>query len=151
LASAIALAQAGMHVLIAGRREAVLAEACEALRLTLAEGLEERWARHEATGRHVQAAVRERGFDLVADPAHQLPHLTAVRVPDGIDGKRVQQRLLDEHGIEVGGGLGPDAPPMWRIGTMGVNASIEVADRVLAALDAVLTDEPVPRVAQPAS
>jgi alanine-glyoxylate transaminase/serine-glyoxylate transaminase/serine-pyruvate transaminase len=95
----------------------------------------------------VQAAVAARGFELVADPAHQLPHLTAVRVPDGVDGKRVQQRLLDEHGIEVGGGLGPDAPPMWRIGTMGVNARIDVADRVLAALDAVLADERIPQPA----
>jgi alanine-glyoxylate transaminase/serine-glyoxylate transaminase/serine-pyruvate transaminase len=119
----------------------------EALRLTLAEGLEERWARHEETGRHVQAAVRARGFDLIADPAHQLPHLTAVRVPNAIDGKRVQQRLLAEHGIEVGGGLGPDAPPMWRIGTMGVNARIDVADRVLAALDAALAEDRVPHPA----
>jgi alanine-glyoxylate transaminase / serine-glyoxylate transaminase / serine-pyruvate transaminase len=114
----------------------------QALRHMLEEGIEARWARHEQAGRHLQAAVRERGFDLVADPDHQLPHLTAVRVPDGVDGKRVQQRLLDEHGIEVGGGLGPDAPPMWRIGLMGPNASIAVADRVLAALDVVLADEP---------
>jgi alanine-glyoxylate transaminase / serine-glyoxylate transaminase / serine-pyruvate transaminase len=54
----------------------------------------------------------------------------------------VQQRLLDEHGIEVGGGLGPDAPPMWRIGLMGPNASTAVADRVLAAFDSVLASEP---------
>ena len=82
----------------------------QALRHTLEEGLAARWTRHEQAGRHLQAAIRERGFDLLADPDHQLPHLTAVRVPEGIDGKRVQQRLLDEHGIEVGGGLGPDAP-----------------------------------------
>jgi alanine-glyoxylate transaminase/serine-glyoxylate transaminase/serine-pyruvate transaminase len=56
----------------------------------------------------------------------------------------VQQRLLDEHGIEVGGGLGPEAPPMWRIGLMGPNASTDVADRVLAAFDAVLAGEPAP-------
>jgi aspartate aminotransferase-like enzyme len=30
---------------------------------------------------------------------------------------------------------------MWRIGLMGVNASVEVADRVLAGLDAVLAEE----------
>ena len=114
----------------------------EALRRTLEEGLEARWARHERAGRHLQAAIRDRGFDLIADPDRQLPSLTAVRVPDSIDGKRVQQRLLDEYGIEVGGGLGPDAPPMWRIGLMGVNASVEIADRVLEALDAVLADEP---------
>ena len=114
----------------------------QALRRTLEEGLQATWARHEKAGRHLQAAVRERGFDLLADADHQLPHLTAVRVPEGIDGKRVQQRLLDEHGIEIGGGLGPDAPPMWRIGLMGPNASIDVADRVLEALDAVLAREP---------
>lgn len=113
----------------------------EALRHTLEEGLEARWARHEQVGRALQSALRERGLELVADPAHQLPHLTAVRVPDGIDGKRVQVRLLEEHGIEVGGGLGPSAPPMWRIGTMGVNASHEVLDRLLGAFDAVLADE----------
>ena len=114
----------------------------QALRHTLAEGLEARWARHEEAGRHLQRKVRERGFELLADADHQLPHLTAVRVPDGVDGKRVQQRLLDEHGIEVGGGLGPDAPSMWRIGLMGPNASIEVADRVLAAFDTVMAGEP---------
>ena len=30
---------------------------------------------------------------------------------------------------------------MWRIGLMGRNASVETADRVLAALDAVLAGE----------
>lgn len=114
----------------------------EALRCVLEEGLERRWARHAEVGKHVQQALHQRGFTLLADVNHQLPHLAAVCVPDGLDGKRVQSRLLDEHGIEVGGGLGPDAPPMWRIGTMGVNATIDVADRVLSALDAVLSDEP---------
>jgi alanine-glyoxylate transaminase/serine-glyoxylate transaminase/serine-pyruvate transaminase len=113
----------------------------EALRHTLEEGLEARWARHELAGRHFQAAIRERGLELLADPDYQLPHLTAVRVPNGLDGKRVQHRLLFEHGIELGGGLGPDAPAMWRIGLMGPNASVEVADRVLAALDTVLAHE----------
>ncbi len=115
----------------------------QALRHALDEGLEARWARHEEAGRYLQQEVRSRGYDLLADPDHQLPQLTAVRVPEGIDGPRVQKRLLDEHGIEIGGGLGPDAPPMWRIGLMGPNASPAVADRVLAALDSVLADEPV--------
>jgi alanine-glyoxylate transaminase/serine-glyoxylate transaminase/serine-pyruvate transaminase len=48
-------------------------------------------------------------------------------------------RLLREHNIEVGGGLGPDAPPIWRVGLMGVNAHREAADRVLEAFDSVLT------------
>jgi alanine-glyoxylate transaminase/serine-glyoxylate transaminase/serine-pyruvate transaminase len=114
----------------------------EALRLLLEEGLEARWARHAEAGGHLQRELRERGLELLADPEHQLAPLTAVRVPDGIDGKEVQGRLLREHGIEVGGGLGPSAPAMWRIGLMGGNATIETADRVLAALDEVLANDP---------
>lgn len=110
----------------------------EALRLVFEEGLEARWERHAEAGSYLQRELRGRGFELLADEDHQLPQLTAVRVPDGVDGKEVQLRLLSEHGIEVGGGLGPAAPPIWRIGLMGGNATLEVADRVLEALDAVV-------------
>jgi alanine-glyoxylate transaminase / serine-glyoxylate transaminase / serine-pyruvate transaminase len=110
----------------------------EALRRVVDEGLEARWARHAAAGAYLQAALRERGLELLADPHRQMAPLTAVRVPLGVDGKTVQARLLNEHGIEIGGGLGPDAPPMWRIGLMGRNATIATAKRVLAGLDEVL-------------
>ena len=43
----------------------------------------------------------------------------AIKVPEGIDGKEIQTRILREHGIEVGGGLGPKAPPIWRVGPDG--------------------------------
>ena len=119
----------------------------EALRGVLVEGLEERWARHAEAAEHLQAEVESRGLELLADADHRLAPLTAVRVPEGVDGKAVQGRMLREHGIEIGGGLGPDAPAMWRIGLMGRNASIETADRVLAALDAALVEEAAPALA----
>jgi alanine-glyoxylate transaminase/serine-glyoxylate transaminase/serine-pyruvate transaminase len=119
----------------------------EALRRVLTEGLEACWGRHAEAAAHLQGAVESRGLELLADPDHRLAPLTAVRVPKGLDGKAVQTRMLREHGIEIGGGLGPDAPAMWRIGLMGQNASIEAADRVLAALDAVLAEERAPALA----
>ena len=99
-----------------------------------------RWlkARPESSGK--LGAI---GFCFGGGIVNQL----AVRVPEGLDGKAVQGRMLREHGIEIGGGLGPDAPAMWRIGLMGRNASVETADRVLGALDAVLADSPVAAVA----
>jgi alanine-glyoxylate transaminase/serine-glyoxylate transaminase/serine-pyruvate transaminase len=108
------------------------------IRLALEEGLEARWARNADAGRYFQEEIRSRSYELLADPDHQLVELTAVKVPEGVDGKEVQTRILREHGIEVGGGLGPKAPPIWRVGLMGVNAHRETADRVLAAFDAVL-------------
>jgi alanine-glyoxylate transaminase / serine-glyoxylate transaminase / serine-pyruvate transaminase len=119
----------------------------EALRLVLEEGLEARWARHAEAGKYLQRSVAERGLELLADPARQLAPLTAVRVPEGVDGKAVQSDLLRRHGIEVGGGLGPSAPAMWRIGLMGRNASMEIADRVLAALDEALAGRREPALA----
>lgn len=113
----------------------------EALREVASEGLNARWERHDRAGSYLQDQLKARGLELLAEPEHQLAPLSAVRVPKGIDGPAVQARLLREHGIEIGGGLGPAAPAMWRIGLMGYNARIEVADRVLAALDTVLADE----------
>jgi alanine-glyoxylate transaminase/serine-glyoxylate transaminase/serine-pyruvate transaminase len=114
----------------------------EALREVAVEGLPARWDRHMDAGRFFQEEVRRRGLQLLAEPDHQLPQLTAVRVPDGVDAKGVQTRMLRQHGIEIGGGLGPSAPSMWRVGLMGHNARRDVAERVLGALDAVLADEP---------
>ena len=115
----------------------------EVLRQTLAEGLERRWARHDEAGRHLQNRATEAGFELLAEPEHQLAPLTAIRVPDGVDGKAVQKAMLDD-GIEVGGGLGPDAPAIWRVGLMGPNANTETADRVFEALDAAVTSQRAP-------
>jgi alanine-glyoxylate transaminase/serine-glyoxylate transaminase/serine-pyruvate transaminase len=110
----------------------------EGLRLCVQEGMQTRWARHADAGSYFQERIRERGFDLLAEPELQLAQLTAVKVPEGIDGKEIQTQLLRRHGIEVGGGLGPTAPPIWRVGLMGVNANRETADRVLTAFDDVL-------------
>jgi alanine-glyoxylate transaminase / serine-glyoxylate transaminase / serine-pyruvate transaminase len=108
------------------------------VRLALEEGLEARWERNADAGRYFQDEIRSRGFELLADPDHQLVELTAVKVPEGVDGKEVQTRFLREFNLEVGGGLGPKAPPIWRVGLMGVNANRDTADRVIDAFDAVL-------------
>jgi alanine-glyoxylate transaminase / serine-glyoxylate transaminase / serine-pyruvate transaminase len=107
----------------------------EALRLALAEGLELRFARHAEAGAHLRDGIESHGLELLADPEHRLAPLTAVRLAEDVDGKGVQTRMLREHGIEIGGGLGPQAPPMWRIGLMGENATVATADRVLAAVE----------------
>jgi alanine-glyoxylate transaminase / serine-glyoxylate transaminase / serine-pyruvate transaminase len=116
----------------------------EVLRQTLEEGVEQRWRRHETAGRRFAARAEEAGLEVLAEAGHRLAPLTAVRVPEGIDGKDVQRRLLAERGLEVGGGLGAATPPIWRIGLMGPNASEDTADRVLAALTGVLDTKRVP-------
>jgi alanine-glyoxylate transaminase/serine-glyoxylate transaminase/serine-pyruvate transaminase len=42
--------------------------------------------------------------------------------------------VLEEYGIEIGGGLGPMAGKAWRIGLMGHGATVRNVDLVLTAL-----------------
>lgn len=106
----------------------------EALRQVLLEGLPAREARHRDAARHLWAGLAAMGLEPLVEEAHRLPPLTTVRVPDGVDEAAVRRRMLDESGIEIGGGLGPLKGKVWRIGLMGRVASREHADRCLAAL-----------------
>ena len=110
----------------------------EGLRLVLEEGLEARWARHEALGGKLQVALVEKGFSLLARDGFRLPQLTAAAVPDGVDERAARARLLDHHGIEVGGGLGAFAGVAWRVGLMGESCREDKLERLLAAIGDVL-------------
>jgi len=104
----------------------------------LDEGLEAAWARHAACGAALQAGVEKLGFRLFVADGHRLPQLTSVWVPDGIDEAAVRRRLLADYGIEVGGGLGPVAGKVWRIGCMGHTARLRNVTLLLGALEEVL-------------
>jgi len=105
-----------------------------ALGAILDEGLDSAIARHAACGRALQDGLETMGMTLVAPASHRLPELTTVFVPDGVDEAAVRKELLERHGIEIGGGLGPLAGTVWRIGCMGHTARIRNVTLVLAAL-----------------
>jgi alanine-glyoxylate transaminase/serine-glyoxylate transaminase/serine-pyruvate transaminase len=113
----------------------------EALRSVLEEGMPAREARHRDAARALLAALEPLGFaPLVPEPI-RLPQLTTLRLPDAVlraGEAGVRRRLLDEHGIEVGGGLGKLAGRVWRIGLMGENARRESVERLTGALRRVL-------------
>jgi alanine-glyoxylate transaminase/serine-glyoxylate transaminase/serine-pyruvate transaminase len=77
------------------------------------------------------------GFRMLVAEPHRLPMLNAV-IPPFADEAAVRRRLLDEHGIEIGGGLGKLAGRIWRIGLMGENARPEIVDRLLEAVRRVV-------------
>lgn len=104
------------------------------LGVLLDEGLEASWRRHRAAGERLHAALPDLGFGLLVDDAHRLPQLTTTWLPEGADDAGWRGRLLDDHGIEVGGGLGEFAGRVWRVGLMGHNAREEAVDSFVAAL-----------------
>lgn len=111
----------------------------EGLRMIREEGLEARFQRHREVGRRLQSELGDRGFRSFSRPPEaRLPQLTAVHLPGGRDEAPLRRELLEKHGIEVGGGLGPARGKIWRIGLMGEGARSETVDRLLDAVDAVL-------------
>jgi alanine-glyoxylate transaminase/serine-glyoxylate transaminase/serine-pyruvate transaminase len=110
----------------------------EALRLVLVEGLENRWKRHQQNHELFVAGLKDLGLSIGSQPGHQLWQLNAVTVPEGVDEAAVRKSLLNDHGIEVGAGLGPMKGKIWRIGLMGETSSPENVQRCLAALKQIL-------------
>ncbi len=110
----------------------------ESLRLILEEGLEARWKRHEENHLKLKAGLTELGLGIASQEGHQLWQLNAVTVPDGVSEADVRGKLLSEHGIEVGAGLGPLKGKVWRVGLMGESSKSENVDRFLAAMKSLL-------------
>lgn len=110
----------------------------QALGTVLEEGLPAVFARHRAAHEALVVGLEARGLTLPVAPESRLPMLNAVSVPPGIDEAAVRRRLLEEHRIEIGAGLGPLAGKIWRIGLMGHTARPENVDRLLRALDVCL-------------
>ena len=113
----------------------------EALRAVHEEGLEARFARHRANHLALVAGLEALGFRFVVEPSRRLWMLNSVYLPslgDGYDEAKLRRRLLGDHSIEVGGGLGAFKGKIWRIGLMGESSKRENVLRLLAALEHLL-------------
>jgi aspartate aminotransferase-like enzyme len=75
-----------------------------ALDLIEEEGLERVLARHALLARAARAGVRALGLDLFGDPDEHANVVTAVELPDTIDGGKVPKLLRDHYGITANGG-----------------------------------------------
>ncbi|HZU74227.1 MAG TPA: alanine--glyoxylate aminotransferase family protein [Acidimicrobiales bacterium] len=109
----------------------------------LDEGLAKAIERHRACGQALQDGLVSLGLELFAPEGHRLPQLTTVvvpedRLPAGVDEAGLRRRLLEDYGIEIGGGVGPLAGRVWRIGCMGHTARLRNVTLLLAALDELL-------------
>jgi alanine-glyoxylate transaminase/serine-glyoxylate transaminase/serine-pyruvate transaminase len=104
----------------------------------LDEGIDAVHARHAECGQSLQDGLEKLGLDLFAAPGYRLPELTTVKVPADVDSAAVRKRLLDDYGIEIGGGVGAFASSVWRIGCMGHTARRRNVTLLLAALAEIL-------------
>jgi aspartate aminotransferase-like enzyme len=99
----------------------------------LAEGREERFARHAAMAERVQSWVMERGLGLYAPEGYRSKTVTTVVNNLELDITALNEFLLDR-GMRIANGYGPLKGKTFRIAHMG-ETQIEDIERLLAAMD----------------
>ena len=102
------------------------------------EGVDNAWSRHLRVHQHLKKGLDELELEFLVDESSRLPSLNAIIIPDGIDDNKIRSALLNDYNIEIGGGLGPFAGKVWRIGLMGYSAQEKYVDIFLDAFKRVL-------------
>lgn len=110
----------------------------EALVILLEEGLENAWTRHYNNHLKLKDGLLDLGLEFFVEEQYRLPQLNAITLNDSIDDAAVRTKLLRNYGIEVGGGLGPMAGKIWRIGLMGHSSRQSNIDKLIGALKETL-------------
>ncbi len=110
----------------------------EGLSIIKEEGLEARWARHQANAELLWEGLEKMGLQPVVPLSHRLASITTVQIPEGYDDLAVRSALLKDYNIEISGGIGLYKGKVWRIGLMGHSSQRENVNLLLAALKQVL-------------
>ncbi len=86
----------------------------------LKEGMEEVYQRHEDVGRYTREGVKNLGLELfVRDEAYASNTVTAIKMPEGIDGARLVTLARTEENVVLAGGQGKLSGEIFRIGHLG--------------------------------
>lgn len=101
----------------------------------LAEGLENRFRRHERIAHAFRKAVRAMGLGLFVEDKYASKTLTAVCLQDGIDGLKLRKIIEEEYSILIAGGIDKMANTIVRIGHLGHTATREYLVPTITALE----------------
>ncbi len=108
----------------------------EALRMIQEEGLEALFRRHKKLAEATWAAVKALGLGLFA-PEAPSEAVTAVKVPEGIDGMKLQKLFFEQFGITVAEGQDRAKGKIIRIAHLGYYDRLDMI-MVISALEMLL-------------
>jgi aspartate aminotransferase-like enzyme len=108
-----------------------------ALDLLLKEGLPNIFARHARISQMARDGFKALGLPLFADPAHASNTVTAVSIPEGVDGKKLRQILREEYQVIVAGGQQTLDGKIFRVGHLGYVSESDIKEVLAAVKDAL--------------
>jgi aspartate aminotransferase-like enzyme len=110
----------------------------ESLHLIRKEGLEAVFQRHEKLAEATRAAVKALGLELYA-PHSPSNAVTAVKVPEGIQGGKLKNLFFEKFGITVAGGQDQAKGKIIRIAHLGYYERLDMV-MVISALEMLLKE-----------
>ncbi len=110
----------------------------ESLKMIQREGLEALFRRHEKLARATREAVKALGLDLYA-PDSPSNAVTAVKIPEGIDGERLKDLFFEKFGITVAEGQDRAKGKIIRIAHLGYYDKLDMV-MVISALEILLKE-----------
>jgi serine---pyruvate transaminase len=103
-----------------------------ALGLIEEEGLDMVYERHRLLGRATRDAVRALDLDLLGEPDENANVVTAIKLPDAIDGAAVPRTMRDRFGVTIAGGQGRLEGRIARIAHCGYFGPFDVVVTIAA-------------------
>src|SRR5438270_6646866 len=97
-----------------------------ALRLIEEEGLEQVFERHRLLGRAARAAVRALDLELFGPEDENANVVTAIKLPDSIDGAKVPKLMRDRFGVTIAGGQGQLKGRIARVAHCGYFGAFDI-------------------------
>ena len=110
----------------------------ETLRMIRKEGLEAIFHRHEKLAEATRRAVKALGLELYA-PDSPSNAVTAVKIPEGIDGEKLKDLFFEKFGITVAEGQDRAKGKIIRIAHLGYYERLDMV-MVLSALEMLLKE-----------
>jgi aspartate aminotransferase-like enzyme len=110
----------------------------EALRMFKEEGLENVFKRHEKLAQATREATKALGLELLA-PESPSNALTAIKAPEGVDGKKLKKNFEDKFGLIIAGGQSQLKGKIIRIAHIGYFQPLDIIQAV-STLELVLKD-----------
>ena len=109
------------------------------LKKILDEGIENVYTRHKSLAEKTRTQVKGLGLEVLADERVASNTVTAIRVPDGIDGRQLSKHNRETYNVVLGGGQQSLAGKIVRVAHLGYVEPTEIDD-ALSALDRGLND-----------
>jgi serine---pyruvate transaminase len=90
-----------------------------AIKLIREEGLENVFMRHRVLGKACKAGVKALGLELFGPDDPEANSVTAVKVPEGVDGGKIGKIARDKYGVWLAGGQAQLKGKIFRFGHCG--------------------------------